>query len=151
MFSVSRAAGALAALLLFGASGCGGSSPLAGLENPGIQGVEAMRADLKSALQGHDDKRLCELVSSTWIWSNGGSTRACEQRVRSEGGPYSASLEDYAAGGHVEFRGNEASYQAPPGTNAYDEYEASDGGSGTATVFVAVYSEGSWRLTDPDE
>jgi hypothetical protein len=151
MFSVSRATVAVGSLLLFGVSGCGGSSPSAGLENPGIQDVEAMREDLKSALQGHDDKRLCELVTPAWIWSNGGSTRACEQRVRTEGGPYSPSLEDYEAGGHIEFRGNEARYQAPPGTNAYDEFEASDGESGTATVFVAVYSEGAWRLTDRDE
>ena len=54
--------------------------------------------------------------------------------------------------GRSELAGNRAEYQAPPGTHAFDENEASDGeSSGTDTVFSAVYVEGAWRITDRGE
>ncbi len=59
-------------------------------------------------------------------------------------------MEEYAAGGRIELLGNEASYQAPPGSQAFDENEAS-GGSTASPVFTAIYAEGAWRITyDPE-
>ena len=57
----------------------------------------------------------------------------------------------WRAGGSSSL-GNRAEYQAPPGTHAFDENEASDGeSSGTDTIFSAVYVEGAWRITDRGE
>ncbi len=151
MFGASRAAGALAVTLVLGAvAGCGGGQSLAALENPGTQGVEALRQALQSALIKHDDKLQCELLAPALIAGHGGSIEACARSLSPESGPYSKSLEDYVAGGRIELLGNRASYQAPPGSHAFAENEAS-GGSVTATAFTAVYTEGAWRITDNGE
>lgn len=148
MFRASRAAGALAAILGLGAvAGCGGGGSLAALKAPGTEGVEALRQALQSALEKHDDKGQCELFSPALIDNHGGSVQACANKLSTESGPYSPSLGDYVPGGRIELLGNRAEYQAPPGTSDFAENEASDGQSGTATVFVAVYAEGAWRLT----
>jgi len=132
-------------------AGCGDSSSVAALKNPGTQGVEALRQALQSALTRHDDKRQCELFSPTLAGSNGGSIEECTRKLKTEPGPYSQNLEEYVAGGHIELLGNRAEYQAPPGTHAFFENEASGGRSGTATVFRAVYTEGAWRITTQGE
>jgi hypothetical protein len=145
MFGASRAAGAFALALALGAvAGCGGGQSLAALENPGTQGVEALRQALRGALANHDDQRQCELLTPALIGSRGGSIGACARSLRAESGPYSHTLGEYVAGGRIELLGNRASYQAPPGTEAFD-------GSTSATVFTAVYTEGAWRITDNDE
>jgi hypothetical protein len=152
MLGASRAAGALAAALALGAvAGCGGSSSRAPLKNPGTQGVEALRQALQSAVRAHDDKRQCELFSPALTASNGGSIEECARKLKTEPGPYSHSLEEYVAGGRIVLAGNRAEYQAPPGTHAFFENEASGGQSGTAPVFAAVYTEGSWRITAKGE
>jgi hypothetical protein len=152
MSRASRTAGALAVVIALGAvAGCGGGGTLAALKAPGTQGVEALRAALQSALKNHDDKAQCALFSPALLGSSG-SISSCETRLGTESGPYSHSLENYVAGGKIELVGNRAEYQAPPGTHAFDEYEASDGeSSGTDTVFSAVYVEGAWRITDRSE
>ncbi len=152
MFGASRAAGAFALALALGAvAGCGGGGePLAALENPGTQGVEALRKALRGALANHDNQRQCELLTPALLGSRGGSIEACTRALRTESGPYSQTLGEYVAGGRIELLGNRASYQAPPGTEAFDESEAS-GGTTPATVFTAVYTEGAWRITDNDE
>jgi hypothetical protein len=153
MVRASRAAGALALAFALGAvAGCGGGNSLSSaLKNPGTPGVEALRQALQSALTKHDDKGQCELFSPALIGNNGGSVEACKKRVSTEPGPYSHSLEEYVAGGRIELLGNRAEYQAPPGTHAFFENEASGGQSGTATVFRAVYTEGAWRITARSE
>jgi hypothetical protein len=153
MLRASRAAGALAAGVALGAvAGCGGGSSLSSaLKNPGTPGVEALRQALQSALRKHDDKGQCELLSPAVIGNKGGSVGACASKLSTEPGPYSRSLEEYVAGGHIELAGNRAEYQAPPGTHAFYENEASGGQSGTATVFRAVYAEGAWRITTQSE
>jgi hypothetical protein len=151
MVRATRAAGILAAVLALAAvSGCGGGEPLAALKAPGTQGVEALRQALQSALSKHNDKGQCELFSPALLGSSG-SISACEKRLSTESGPYISSLEDYAAGGRIALLGNRAEYQAPPGTHAFDENEASDGESQTDTIFSAVYVEGAWRITDRGE
>jgi hypothetical protein len=148
----SRAAAGLVAALALGAvAGCGGSSYLAALNNPGTQGVEALRQALQGALTKHDDKRQCELFSPALIGSNGGSIEDCARKLKTESGPYSHSLEEYVAGGRIELLGNRASYQAPPGTHAFFENEASGGRSNTGTVFAAIYTEGAWKITTQGE
>jgi hypothetical protein len=133
-------------------AGCGGGSSLSSaLENPGTAGVEALRQGLRSALVKHDYKGQCELLTPALIDSRGGSIEACVSRLRTESGPYSQSLEDYVAGGQIELRGNQASYEAPPGSNMFAENEAPGGVSGTAAVFTAVYTEGAWRITGREE
>ena len=151
MFRTTRAAGGLAVVIALGAvAGCGGGEPLAALKAPGTQGVEALRAALQSALKNHDNKGQCALFSPALLGSSG-SISTCEKRLGTESGPYSQSLENYVAGGRIELLGNRAEYQAPPGTHAFDENEASDGESGTDTIFSAVYAEGAWRITDRGE
>jgi hypothetical protein len=113
--------------------------------------VEALRGALQSALKNHDLEGQCDLFSPALIYDHGGSVQACANKLRTESGPYSPSLGDYVAGGRIELLGNRAEYQAPPGTSDFAASEASDGESGTATVFVAVYAEGTWRLTDRSE
>jgi hypothetical protein len=151
MSRASQAAVTLAVTVALGAvAGCGGGS-LAALKAPGTEGVEALRQALQSALKNHDAKGQCELFSPALLGSSG-SIGTCEERLRTESGPYSQSLENYVAGGKIELAGNRAEYQAPPGTHAFDENEASDGeSSGTDTVFSAVYVEGAWRITDRGE
>jgi hypothetical protein len=148
MIGGSRAAAGLAVALALGAvTGCGGSSSLAALKNPGTQGVEALRQALQSALSRHDDKRQCELFSPALIGSNGGSVEQCAKTLKTEPGPYNHNLEEYAAGGHIELAGNRASYAPPPGTHAFYENEASAGRSNTGTVFAAIYAQGAWKIT----
>jgi hypothetical protein len=153
MVRTLRAAGAIAlAVALTAVTGCGGSNSLSSaLKNPGTPGVEALRQALQSALSKNDTKRQCELFSSALIGSNGGSAGACASKLSTEPGPYKHNLEDYVAGGRIELAGNRAEYQAPPGTHAFYENEASGGQSGTATVFRAVYTEGAWRITTQGE
>jgi len=153
MIGASQIAGALTlALALGGLAGCGGASSLSSaLANPGTPGVEALRQALQSALAKHDYKRQCELLTPALISHDNGSIAICAKRLQTEGGPYSPSLEDYVAGGQIELRGNQASYQAPPGSHAFAENEASGGASATATVFTAVYTEGAWRITNRGE
>jgi hypothetical protein len=153
MLRASRAAGALAAAVALGAvAGCGGGNSLSSaLKNPGTPGVEALRQALQGALSKHDTKRQCALFSPALIGNNGGSAGACASKLKTESGPYSHSLEEYVAGGRIELLGNRAEYQAPPGTHAFYENEASGGQSGTATVFRAVYTEGAWRITTQSE
>jgi len=153
MVRASRAAGALSVAFALGAvAGCGGGNSLSSaLKNPGTPGVEALRQALQSALSKHDDKGQCELFSPALIGTNGGSVQACAKKLSTEPGPYSRSLQDYVAGGHIELAGNRAEYQAPPGTHAFYENEASGGRSGMATVFRAVYTEGAWRITARSE
>jgi hypothetical protein len=153
MVGGSRAAAGLAVVLVLGAvAGCGGGNSLSSaLKNPGSPGVEALRQGLQSALSKHDDKGQCELFSPALIGNNGGSLEACARKLNTEPGPYSHSLEEYVAGGRIELAGNRAEYQAPPGTHAFFENEASGGRSETATVFAAVYTEGSWRITPKGE
>jgi hypothetical protein len=153
MFGASPAAGALALALGLGAlAGCsGGNSLSSALKNPGTPGVEALRQALQSALTKHDDKRQCELFSPALIGKNGGSAGACAYKLKTETGPYSQSLEEYVAGGRIELLGNRAEYQAPPGTHAFYENEASGGRSNTGTVFTAIYTEGGWRITTQGE
>jgi hypothetical protein len=139
------------ALALGAVTGCGGSSYRAVLENPGAQGVEALRQALQSALTKHDDKRQCELFSAALIDSNGGSIGECARKLKTETGPYSHNLEEYVAGGHIELLGNRANYAPPPGTHAFVENEASGGRSNTGTVFAAIYTEGAWRITAQGE
>jgi hypothetical protein len=112
--------------------------------------VEALREALRSALKKHDAKAQCALFSPALLGSSG-SISTCEKSLSTESGPYSQSLENYAAGGRIALLGNRAEYQAPPGTHAFDENEASDGESGTDTIFSAVYVEGAWRITDRSE
>jgi hypothetical protein len=152
MSRASQAAGALAVVIALGAAaGCGGGGSLAALKAPGTEGVEALRAALESALENHDVKGQCALFSPALLGSSG-SIGTCEKRLGTESGPYSQSLENYAAGGRIALLGNRAEYQAPPGTHAFDENEASDGeSSGTDTIFSAVYVEGAWRITDRGE
>jgi hypothetical protein len=148
----SRAAAALAAAVALGAvTGCGGSSSRAALENPGTQGVEALRQALQSALARHDGKGQCELFSPALIRSNGGSIEQCAAKLKTEPGPYSHNLEEYAAGGHIELAGNRANYAPPPGTHAFYENEASAGRSNTGTVFAAIYTQGAWKITTQGE
>jgi len=152
MVRAARAGGVLGVVLALGAvAGCGDGGSLAALKAPGTQGVEALRGALESALKNHDAKGQCALFSPALLGSSG-SIGTCEKRLRTESGPYSPSLENYAAGGRIELLGNRAEYQAPPGTHAFDENEASDGeSSGTDTIFSAVYVEGAWRITDRGE
>ncbi len=151
MVRAARAVGVLAVVLALGAvSGCGGGEPLAALKAPGTQGVEALREALQSALSKHDAKGQCELFSPALLGSSG-SISTCEKSLSTESGPYSQSLENYVAGGRIALLGNRAEYQAPPGTHAFAEYEASDGESQTDTIFSAVYVEGAWRITDRSE
>jgi len=153
MVGGSRAAAGLAVAVALGAvTGCGGGNSVSSaLKNPGTPGVEALRQALQSALTKHDDKRQCELFSPALVGSNGGSIAECARKLKTEPGPYSHNLEEYVAGGHIELLGNRAEYQAPPGTHAFFENEASGGQSGTATVFRAVYTEGAWRITTQGE
>ena len=152
MSRASRAAGALAVAVALGAvAGCGGGESLAALKAPGTEGVEALRQALQSALSKHDKTRQCELLSPALIGNDGGSVEACAKKLSTESKPYSQSLEDYAAGGKIELVGNRAEYQAPPGTHDFAENEASGGQSGTATVFMALYTEGAWRITYKSE
>jgi hypothetical protein len=151
MFKASRAVGAFAVTLALGTVvGCGGGESLAALKDPGTQGVEALRQALRGALEKHDNRRQCELLTPALIDSNGGSVEACASRLSAESEPYRKSLGEYRAGGRIEVLGNQASYQSPPGTQAFSESEASDG-STPATVFTAVYTEGGWRVTDNGE
>jgi hypothetical protein len=113
--------------------------------------VEALRQALQSTLSRHDDERQCELFSAALISINGGSIEQCAKKLKTEPGPYSHNLEEYAAGGHIELTGNRASYAPPPGTHAFYENEASAGRSNTGTVFAAVYTEGAWRITTQGE
>jgi hypothetical protein len=153
MLGASRAAGALAVAVALGAAaGCGGGGEsAAALKAPGTSGVEALRQALQNALEKHDDKGQCELLSPALIDNKGGSVEACATKLSTESGPYSRSLENYVAGGRIELLGNRAEYQAPPGTHDFAENEASGGQSGTDTVFAAIYVEGAWRLTDRSE
>ena len=152
MLRTSRATGALAVTLVLGAgvAGCGGGESLAALKDPGTQGVEALRQALLSALETHDKQRQCELLAPALVDSHGGSVDACASSLSPESEPYRTSLGEYKAGGRIELLGNQASYQSPPGTQSFDENEASDG-STPATVFTAVYTEGGWRVTDNGE
>ena len=101
MSRASRAAVALAVAVALGAvAGCGSGS-LAALKAPGTEGVEALRAALQSALKNHDDKGQCALFSPALLGSSG-SIGTCEERLRTESGPYSQSLENYVAGGRIE-------------------------------------------------
>lgn len=151
MGRASRVTGALALTLALGAlAGCGGGQSLAALKNPGTQGVEALRQALQSALSKHDAEQQCELLTPALVASHGGSVEACSKRLNPESELYSHSMEDYAAGGRIELTGNHAVYQAPPGSRAFSENEASDG-SDSSTVFAAIYTEGAWRLTENSE
>ena len=151
MVRASRATGVLVVILALGAvSGCGGGEPLAALKAPGTQGVEALREALQSALSEHDAKGQCELFSPALL-GNSASISTCETKLSTEAGPYSQSLENYAAGGRIALLGNRAEYQAPPGTRDFAENEASGGQSETDTVFSAIYVEGAWRITDRSE
>jgi len=151
MVRASRTAGALAVTLALGTvAGCGGGQSLTALENPRTQDVEALRQALQSALAKHDNKRQCELLAPALIASHGGSIDACARNLSPESELYSHRIERYVTGGHIEPLGNEAIYQAPPGSVAFTESEAS-GGSGASPVFTAIYTEGAWRITDNSE
>ena len=111
------------------------------------RGRKAWKRCVKRCRANHDDKEQCELFSPALLASSG-STRTCEKELSTEPGPYSHRLENYVAGGRIALTDNRAEYQAPPGTNDFATGETHEGHSGGATVFDAVYVEGSWRITD---
>ena len=139
----------MAAAMMSTLAGCGGQSGAA-LKDPGAAGVEALRQALRSALGDHDARAQCELFAPMLLESRGGSLVACAKSLREEGLPYMKSPKAYVAGGHIEFRGNEASYmipfaQVPSEDPEYFESEP------PLTAFTAIYTEGAWRVVEREE
>ena len=142
--------GAVAASLAMGAlNGCGGSS-LAALKDPGVPGVEALRIALRAALLKHDSRAQCELFAPILIENSGGSIEACARSLEPEQLPYMESPSAYVAGGHIEFRGNEAGYIIP-----FSQVPSEDPKEFTSEepqlAFAATYTEGAWRIIDKSE
>lgn len=148
MFGRSRMFGAVAAGLAMGAiTGCGGGSSLAALKDPGVQGVEALRQQLRTALVNHDQKAQCELFAPMLIESRGSSVDACARSLGPNRMPYMQSPSAYVAGGHVEFHGNEASYMIPFGQVPSEdpkEFTSEE----PQVAFSATYTEGVWRIVE---
>jgi hypothetical protein len=134
----------LAALLMLAVlvSGCGGGEPL---QQDNNQGIEALRETLKTAIEQHDAKRVCELLTPALLSNHGGTIAACTKKGM-EDVPFNAELDAYLAGGRIELSGDEGRYYAPSSSNQAGEYEAT-GGEGTDVVFAAIYTDGSWKVT----
>ncbi len=151
MFGRSRMFGAVAAGLAMGAiTGCGGGSSLAALKDPGVQGVEALRQQLRTALVNHDQKAQCELFAPMLIDSRGGSVEACARSLEPEQMPYMKSPSAYVAGGHIEIRGNEAAYMIPFGQVPSEEPQEFTSEE-PQVAFAATYTEGTWRIVSKSE
>jgi hypothetical protein len=149
MFRASQALGAVALVLALGAiAGCGGGSSLEALKDPGVQGVEALRQQLRTALLHHDQKTQCELFAPIVIENHGGSLDACAKSLRE--GPYMQSPSAFVAGGHIELNGNQARYMIPFGqvpSEEPTEFESEE----PQVAFAATYTEGSWRIVERNE
>src|SRR5438445_1552915 len=76
MFSRWRASGA-AALAIGAFAGCGGGQPRAALKDPGVQGVDALRQAMRTALLNHDEQHQCELFAPSLIEAHGNSIKTC--------------------------------------------------------------------------
>lgn len=127
-------------------SGCGGGEPL---QQDNDQGIEVLRETLKTALEHHDAKRVCELLTPALLSNHGGTIAACTKKGMGDV-PINTELDAYVAGGRIEISGNEARYYAPPSSSQAGEYEAT-GGMGTDVVFAAIYTDGSWTVTNRRE
>lgn len=138
--AVGAAAGALAALV----AGCGGAISAAS-KDPGSVGVEALRSQLRAALEDHDVQAQCELFAPALLDERGGSVETCAKSLREGELPYMKSPRAYVAGGQIEFRGNEASYLIPFGEVPSEDPQEMES-EPPQVVFTAVYTEGSWRL-----
>jgi hypothetical protein len=116
-------------------AGCGSGSSSA-LKNPGTQGVEALREEIRSALEAHDTKKQCELFAPALVREYGETIAACAAKVKEGNYPYPKNPKAFVAGGAIELSGNQAVYQRP---------------SGTSKLFAAVYAEGSWKVVPDGE
>ena len=116
-----------------------------GTEDPGVQGVEALRQQLRTALVNHDQKAQCELFAPMLIDSRGGSVEACARSLEPEQMPYMKSPSAYVAGGHIEIRGNEAAYMIPFGQVPSEEPQEFTSEE-PQVAFAATYTEGTWRI-----
>jgi hypothetical protein len=147
----SRRFGALTvALAMATIAGCGGGSSLAALKDPGVQGVEALRQALRTALLNHDRQAQCELFAPILLDSRGGSVETCARSLEPSNMPYMKSASAYVAGGHIEFRGNEAGYMIPFG-QAPSEDPKEFTSEEPQVAFAATYTEGAWRIVNKSE
>jgi hypothetical protein len=145
MFRGAWALGVITVLTAGALAGCGGDQSLAALKDPGAPGVEALRQALDGALVAHDARAQCELFAPMLLENYGGSVAACARSLGDDGLPYMNSPKAYVAGGHIEFRGNEAGYMIPFG-QVPSEDPATFESESPLIAFMAIYTEGAWRV-----
>jgi hypothetical protein len=138
------------ALAIAAMAGCGGQVSLVALKDPGVQGVEALRQDLHTALLDHDKRVQCELFAPILLGSRGGSVETCARSLQPSNMPYMKSASAYIAGGHIELRGNEAIYTIPFGQVPSEdptEFTSEE----PQVAFAAAYTEGTWKIVSKPE